>query len=193
MALAYLLMLHGWRLPPFDAMLWYAARDFAEFDAKEGYPTAKPPWWISRIRFECSVSLKENAQRLDALQRESLQLRALTLYTRRDAQIELSAIAHWNTLKELNVRGLAYDARFSIADLQYLTVFVQLSSLDLSGCNITDAELQHLAGLVQLSSLNMSTCRKLTDAGLQHLAGLVQLSSLNLSGCYNFTDAGLVG
>ena len=195
MALANLLTLPGHRLPPLDAMLWYiACEEDAEFHVGWDCVTPRTPWWANRIRFECILSPEEDARRLEAIRSSALrQLRGLILETWETTEVNMDALTHWPSLRQLEIRQMNCDCHTkTFGGLDGLSGLVQLSSLNLSGCsNVTDAGLQHLAFLVQLSSLNLTWCNNLTDAGLQHLAGLVQLSSLNLSWCYNLTDAGL--
>ena len=194
MALANLMMFPGHRLPPFDAMLWYAAREDTEFHV--GWDCANPrtPWWVDRIRFDCSADPTDNSRRLKAILCSGVsQLRSLVLHAR-GCQTKMNlddALTEWTTLRHLEIHNDGVNC-ITVSGLECLTWLVQLSSLNLTCCeNLTDAGLQHLTGLAQLSSLSVCWCVKLTDAGLQYLAGLVHLSSLDLSCCENLTDAGL--
>ena len=77
-------------------------------------------------------------------------------------------------------------------DLSLLNDLPGLKQLNLSGCNnLTDAGLAHLQHLTSLQQLDLSRCSNLTDAGVAHLQRLTSLQQLNLSRCYNLTDAGL--
>ena len=99
------------------------------------------------------------------------------------------------------------------AEAVHLRGLHQLSTLELSGLDITDAALENIAGCTTLQELYLDGTQitdqglkvvqkltnlevlalqktKITSAGLAHLAGLKQLRVLNLSGCA-ITDDGL--
>ena len=144
-ALANLLTLPKQRVPPFAAMLWYAAREDTELHIFRD-DGVKTPWWVDRIRFDCSADPTDNARRLKALHcNGSRQLRSLVM--QEATHLNLDAISHWTALKHL---GIVQRSTFG-------SVY----------------GLQHLAGLVHLSSLNLSYYENLTDSVLQHLAGRV--------------------
>lgn len=74
-------------------------------------------------------------------------------------------------------------------DLQGLSRFENLHSLDISFGNVTNTGLKHLVGLKNLHTLNARfTC--VTDAGLEHLTELKKLRELDLYST-DLTDAGL--
>ncbi len=56
--------------------------------------------------------------------------------------------------------------------------FVNVTKLDLTQTDITDAELKHLEALTDLQSLSLGD--SITNTGLEHLRGLSQLHTLNL-------------
>lgn len=64
-----------------------------------------------------------------------------------------------------------------------------LTSLNLTGSQVSDNDLSHLGGL-PLTDLNLSCCLTLTDTGLQHLIRL-SLATLNLNWCSLLSDNGL--
>ena len=79
------------------------------------------------------------------------------------------------------------DRNAMMASLEGLT---ELSELDLSGTDVTDAGLAHLKQLTKLTFLDLSGT-KVSDTGLTHLKGLSNLSVIYLRGT-RVTDAGLV-
>ena len=64
-----------------------------------------------------------------------------------------------------------------------------LTSLSLSGTQVTDSGLSNLKGLTKLSRLSLGKTQ-VTDAGLVHLKGLTNLTWLDLEGT-RVSDAGL--
>ncbi len=83
-------------------------------------------------------------------------------------------------LRETSVTG---------AGLKYLSVFKNLSELNLAGTKVTDAGLRDLASLKNLTTLNLTgTC--VTDSGLKDLTCLKDLRTLTLSDT-GVTDEGL--
>ena len=68
--------------------------------------------------------------------------------------------------------------------------FGWVSTLDASGCSITDGALERDGSLQLLTSLSLRGCKNITDMGLEHVAQLTQLTGLNLSECV-ITDTGL--
>lgn len=77
------------------------------------------------------------------------------------------------------------------ADLQQLRPLAGLQKVYLGGTQVTDAGLQHLQGLTRLSILTLNRCAQITDAGLQHLKGVTSLGLLRIDGCRQVTDKGL--
>ncbi len=82
-----------------------------------------------------------------------------------------------------------HQAGATDADMEELSGFTQLRSLNLYGARVTDAGLRHLSGLTSLQTLYLNDTG-VTDAGLQHLKGLTQLKVLGLNQTH-VTDAGL--
>ena len=74
-------------------------------------------------------------------------------------------------------------------DLQLLSAFPSLQTLELSGTAISDAGLKHLAGLKNLTRLGLIST-KITDAGLKEVVGLQNLEVIRV-GNTAITDAGL--
>ena len=71
-----------------------------------------------------------------------------------------------------------------------------LTDLNLSGTDVTDAGLVHLAGLTNLTWLNLGSCPRVTDRGLAPLASLTNLRWLGLAytglmASTGVTDAGV--
>ena len=150
MALANLMMFPGHCLPPFDAMLWYAAREDTEFHV--GWDCANPrtPWWVDRIRFDCSADPTDNSRLLKAIRCSGVsQLRSLVLQARGcQTKVNLDdTLTEWTTLRRLEIHNEGVHC-------------------------ITVSGWECLTGLVQLTSLNLTCCENLTDAGLQHLTAL---------------------
>jgi uncharacterized protein YjbI with pentapeptide repeats len=72
--------------------------------------------------------------------------------------------------------------------IQYLSKpNIQITHLDISGCNITDVGLQYIARM-PLTYLDMSRCDKITDNGVWECFKLKsKLTHLNIQGCNNVT------
>ena len=85
-----------------------------------------------------------------------------------------------------NCRGIDDDG------ITVLSRLTNLTSLDLSDCNITDSGLAHLQNLTNLTSLDLTGCYTITDSGLAHLQNLTNLTSLDLSWCSKITDSGVL-
>jgi hypothetical protein len=83
-----------------------------------------------------------------------------------------------------------YDCA-KITNFSHLRGLINLQTLKLNECNITDDELEHLTGLINLQNLDLILCPQITDRGLEYLSGLRNLQSLNLGMCNQITDAGL--
>jgi Leucine-rich repeat (LRR) protein len=81
------------------------------------------------------------------------------------------------------------NSQVSDATLKHLKALTQLQELDLIGTKISDAGLENLKGLTQLQELHLNGTN-VTDAGLENLEGLTRLQLLDLSGT-NVGDAGL--
>jgi len=77
-----------------------------------------------------------------------------------------------------------------IAMMVPLKSLTELSDLDLSSTDVTDAGLAHLKGLTKLTALDLRDTQ-VSSAGLKHLEGLTKLTKLQLSNT-RLTDAGLV-
>ena len=94
---------------------------------------------------------------------------------------EESKAGYW-----LRVRSRNNDSKIDIdADaMEYLGTLTNLTSLDLSWCNISD--LSPLSNLTNLTSLNLSGCYNISD--LTPLSNLTNLTELWLIGCDNISD-----
>lgn len=77
------------------------------------------------------------------------------------------------------------------AGLARLKPLKQLTSLNLSSCDLSDAGLVALVALDRLRRLDLSYCNRLTDRGLKTLEQLRSLEFLNLQGCVKITRAGV--
>ncbi|MDR3624577.1 MAG: hypothetical protein P4L16_05510 [Chlamydiales bacterium] len=66
--------------------------------------------------------------------------------------------------------------------------FLNLKTLDLSGCPVTDDSLGHLIYVESLEFLNLSECNEITDVGAAYLSFLKNLSVLNMSYCFLLTN-----
>lgn len=75
-------------------------------------------------------------------------------------------------------------------DIANLKPMTAVKTVDLSGCNLTDAGLEHLKGLTQVDFLSLKRNSDITDAGIAHLKGLTRLQTLDLEGT-KITDASL--
>lgn len=82
--------------------------------------------------------------------------------------------------KEMSERDLKALAKLAPMDLQ---------SLLLSGCDLSDASLTYLRNLTWLEHLDLS-CNSISGEGLTHLGGMLLLERLELWGCA-LTEAGL--
>ncbi len=84
---------------------------------------------------------------------------------------------------------LAGSENLKDEDLQLLSAFPRLQTLELSGTAISDSGLKHLARLKSLTYLGLIRT-KITDAGLKELVGLQNLEGIRI-GNTAITDAGL--
>ena len=92
-----------------------------------------------------------------------------------------------NWLVSRNIRVISWDSKVDNTELMTIANGLpQLQSLNIRGCNITDAGIRALAsGCAQLQSL-IIYCGNITDEGIRALAtGCTQLQYLNISWCGN--------
>ena len=87
---------------------------------------------------------------------------------------------------------LAENRKITDDGLEYLKGMPQLTTLNLSSCDITNKGLVHLLALNHLTRLNLSYCNRLTDSGLKTLQSLNHLTKLDLLGVLKVTRGGLV-
>ncbi|WP_341822228.1 leucine-rich repeat domain-containing protein [Wolbachia endosymbiont (group A) of Clivina fossor] len=93
-------------------------------------------------------------------------------------------------VRDESLKGLAFRERFtsgcleksiSVKGIKELAKLKNLTSLDLSGDDVTDEGVKELAKLKNLTSLNLDR-NYITDEGVKELAKLKNLTSLDLSG-----------
>jgi hypothetical protein len=87
---------------------------------------------------------------------------------------------------------LSENRKITDDGLEYLKGIPQLTSLNLSSCDITNEGLVYLLALNHLTRLNLSYCNRLTDAGLKTLQKMNHLTELDLLGILRMTRGGLV-
>jgi F-box and leucine-rich repeat protein 14 len=87
---------------------------------------------------------------------------------------------------------LSENRKITDDGLEFLKGMPQLTSLNLSSCDITNKGLVHLLALNRLTRLNLSYCNRLTDSGLITLQKLTHLTDLDLLGVLKVTRGGLV-
>jgi hypothetical protein len=90
-----------------------------------------------------------------------------------------------NNVTELDLS----DSQTTDADLKSLKSLTKLTSLRLCRTQVTDAGLEHLTGFVELRSLELHAT-VISDVGLEHLKGLKKLTFLLLKRT-NVTEAGV--
>jgi Leucine-rich repeat (LRR) protein/beta-lactamase regulating signal transducer with metallopeptidase domain/tetratricopeptide (TPR) repeat protein len=86
--------------------------------------------------------------------------------------------------REVNLRSGSDTDLAALKDVQ------QITTLDLSDSDVTDAGLARLEEMTGLKQLDLNRCANITDAGLTHLKPLKNLRRLSLFGDH-ITDAGL--
>ena len=80
---------------------------------------------------------------------------------------------------QLNFDDAEASHYFGDDEASHLKVLTELTRLNLSHTEITDAGLGHLEGLTSLTWLDLRDTQ-ITDAGLKHLEGLTNLTTLDL-------------
>ena len=95
--------------------------------------------------------------------------------------------------KSVDPQVMGTDATLELLSFFPPSILAKLTSLRLTGPQITDAGLEHLKGLTGLTNLTTLYLNnmQITDAGLEHLKGLTTLETLFLNNTH-ITDAGLV-
>ena len=86
---------------------------------------------------------------------------------------------------------LSENRKITDDGLEFLKGMPQLTSLNLSSCDITNKGLDHLLALNRLTRLNLSYCNRLTDSGLKTIQKLTHLTELDLLGVLKMTRGGL--
>lgn len=86
---------------------------------------------------------------------------------------------------------LAENRGITDSGLARLKPLRQLTSLNLSSCDLSDAGMDHLLAFDNLTRLNLSYCNRLTDRGAKTLSRLRSLEYLDLQGCVKITRAGV--
>jgi hypothetical protein len=100
-------------------------------------------------------------------------------------------------LRELtNITSLSFaDCKdlFTVTDngATFIKSLINLRSLQLSRCSITDDIVDCIKLLHDLTSLDISESTRLTDKGIAHLESLTNLTSLNLCWTKDISDEGL--
>lgn len=88
----------------------------------------------------------------------------------------------------LRMLNLAENRKITDAGLKRLAALTQLTSLNISSCDITNKGMAHLAALTRLQRLDASYCNRLTDECAKTLRALPELRWLNLQGCSKMTS-----
>jgi Leucine Rich repeat len=100
----------------------------------------------------------------------------------RRAVAAIEELAGQVEIKEGEVIGVRLQGpKVTAAALQHLRHLMDLQSLELKQCAVTDDGLAHLRGLASLKQLCL-TGTPVGDAGLAHLTGLTKLESLDVNG-----------
>ena len=128
--------------------------------------------------------------RLHLLLTRIVQLRAELAEFRSEARGNLQSPAGATATRPQPPKAIPRPMPDGTALAANLSVLTKVSSVDLSGTNVTDEGLAHLKPLIRLSELNLAHTQ-ITDSGLAHLGGLTNLSVLDASNT-KITDAGLV-
>jgi len=87
--------------------------------------------------------------------------------------------------------NLSENRRVTNRGINELSHLTQLTGLNVSSCDISDAALADLAKLDRLVWLNLAFCNRLTDRGLRELSRLTHLEYLDLQGCVKITRKGI--
>ncbi len=86
---------------------------------------------------------------------------------------------------QVKMLNLSENRKISDRGLKFLKHLPELTTLNLSSCDLTDQGLPKLAALKNLEWLNLSYCNRITYIGLKSLTGLSRLTYLDLQGCIN--------
>ncbi|KAJ3299581.1 hypothetical protein HK104_008294 [Borealophlyctis nickersoniae] len=100
-----------------------------------------------------------------------------------DSLLETIGRTHWASVTSLSLKGCEY---LTDAGIRSLNCLMHLTSLDVSGCRLTDGVVKVISGFHELERLNMSRT-KITSEGIRDISlGLRDtLRSLVLTGCPN--------
>jgi len=135
-------------------------------------------------------AVKIKPQLIDLIAKNVPPAPAAALKALRDLGALAQPLAENNHLVQVNFKSIKKKTNDATLD-KLSALSGQLTWLDLSGSQITDAGVAKLKGFTKLNRLNLSNT-KITNAALAHLTRLQNLEYLNLYGCKAVSDAGLV-
>ncbi len=111
-------------------------------------------------------------------------LRTLSLtYTEADGGI-VKKIAHH--LPNLTSLDLSYCREIASDDFEPITSLINLKSLSLDNCKISDPMAKRLSSMASVQSLDLSNCGRLTKSCADHFAKMPALRDLHLYSCCDF-------
>ena len=84
----------------------------------------------------------------------------------------------WRVKGLRNIQALTLSGHFTDDHLVHLEGMKLLTSLNLSGTDVSDKGLVHLKALAALRSLHLAECKGVSDAGIAQLGGLAELERL---------------
>lgn len=92
------------------------------------------------------------------------------------------------SLHKLNVAG---SEKITDDGVSYITTYSNLTSINLSKCNLSDNSLIKISKLTKLTHLDISLNLLITDPGIKNIAKLDNLKYINLSELSGVTDKGI--
>jgi hypothetical protein len=138
------------------------------------------PWWNAKYGIEQFVSSENDGGTL-----------SLSFWPLVDETRDMVAIEKASNVSELIFHGCHY---LTDAFLRHLaeSPYVNLSRLDLSRCDLTDATCKSIASFGRLLSIDLSDCSDIGDEGLATLMdGCKYLEEVRLSNLYRLQDEGM--
>ncbi|XP_063407958.1 F-box and leucine-rich repeat protein 13-like isoform X2 [Mytilus trossulus] len=105
---------------------------------------------------------------------------------------ELSVINMLKKLKHLTYVSLCFCDHISENGIEILGQMHSLTSLDISGCKVTDKSLSLLGNNYRLRDVTLSECIDITDLGLEKFTQQCkEIERLDLSHCWQITDGAI--
>lgn len=94
-------------------------------------------------------------------------------------------------IKQLTYLNLSENRKITDKGCEYISRLSDLSHLNLSSCDISNAGLKTISLMKSLKSLDITFCNRVTDAGILFLRALTGLEFLDLQGLPKITNGSL--